>query len=295
MLSSARLFSSSPLRANNQNVPDTERLEQLKKFYSPDLLESIKYAENSIDPQHWEQRRPSTVFSPPYLENFSSVHPYWDRPLEPQTDFTSQYQPLTGKDIPKGATVEDSNSGMAANANLAKLTGLSAEYLSKLKSKTLLFKIVKNKTKKGSIPSFYALVVTGDRNGMIGLGEGKDKTGAAEAIRKATWNAKKNLKHIPRLEDRTILGNIDYRFHGVKLFLRSAPPGFGLRVNHFIFEICELAGIRDLSAKVYKSRNGMNIAKGVVEALTQGQSLDEVALARGKKIIDLRRAYYSPS
>ena len=111
---------------------------------------------------------------------------------------------------------------------------------------------------------------------------------------KAHWDAVRNLKYIPRYEDRTILADIDHRYHGVKLFLRSARPGFGLRVNHVIFEISECAGIKDLSGKIYKSRNKMNIAKGFVEALTERQkTLEEIALGRGKKIVDVRNIYYS--
>ena len=116
----------------------------------------------------------------------------------------------------------------------------------------------------------------------------------SKAIFKAHWDAVRNLKEIPRYENRTIYGDIDFRYHGVKLHLRSAKPGFGLRVNHVIFEICECAGIKDLSGKVYKSRNDMNIAKGTIEAFTKAQkTLDEVALGRGKKLVDVRKVYYS--
>ena len=38
----------------------------------------------------------------------------------------------------------------------------------------------------------------------------------------------------------------------------------------------------------------MNIAKGTLEAITKSQkSLDEIALGRGKKIVDVKKIYYS--
>ena len=38
----------------------------------------------------------------------------------------------------------------------------------------------------------------------------------------------------------------------------------------------------------------MNIAKGTIEALTEAQkTLDEIALGRGKKVVDVRKVYYS--
>ena len=160
--------------------------------------------------------------------------------------------------------------------------------------KPLVLKRVSNQTAKGKIASFYALVAVGDGNGMIGLGEGKSRSDMAKSIYKAHWDAVRNVTFVPRYEDRTIFADIEYRYHGVKLFLRKKEPGFGLRCNHVIFEICQLLGIRDLGAKVYKSRNEMNIAKGVVEALSQKQkSLSEIALGRGKKIVDIRKVYYS--
>ena len=87
---------------------------------------------------------------------------------------------------------------------------------------------------------------------MIGLGEGKSRDGMRVSLRKAHWNAIKNLQPIPRYENRTIIGDVDYKFHAVKLFLKSAPAGFGLRVNPNIFEVCQAAGIKDLRGKVYK-------------------------------------------
>ncbi|GMM36760.1 mitochondrial 37S ribosomal protein [Saccharomycopsis crataegensis] len=292
---SVRTFSTAMTNSQKKNdALQDQHLSSLKQYYSDDLIDSIKLAESHIDSAHWQNRKPSTKFSPPYLDNFKEIDPYWDHSSQPQADFTKPLQPLEGKDIPKGAIVKDDTVKDEASLNLSKLTGLSEEYLRKLTHKVLVQKTVRNKTKKGNINSLYALVIVGDKNGMIGVGEGKDKVSGSGAVNKAIWNAKKNLRYIPRLEDRTILGDIDFRYHGVKLFLRSAPPGFGLRVNHFIFEICELAGIKDLSAKVYKARNGMNITKGTIEALSRGRSLQDVALARGKKIVDLRKAYYSP-
>ena len=38
----------------------------------------------------------------------------------------------------------------------------------------------------------------------------------------------------------------------------------------------------------------MNIAKGTIEALIGAQkTLDDIAMARGKKLVDVRKVYYS--
>ena len=68
--------------------------------------------------------------------------------------------------------------------------------------------------------------------------------------------------------------------------------GFGLRVSHRIFEICRAAGIYDLSARMPRSRNPMNSVKATVQALMSQKDPNEVAIGRGKKMVDVRKVYY---
>ncbi|AGO10017.1 AaceriAAR027Wp [[Ashbya] aceris (nom. inval.)] len=280
----------------------------LAQYYPQELLKSIELGEQAIPDDAKFKLSSNVEFAPPYLDDFSKLDPFWDykpglphqHASGPLTAFKpdQQHQPLPQRiEVPPGATLLTAGgSNTAAIARgIARQTGLDAEYITrKLVMRPLVVKRVSNQTAKGKIASFYALVVVGDRNGMVGLGEGKSREDVAESIKKAHWNAIKNLTYIPRYENRTIFGDIDFRYHGVKLHLRSAKPGFGLRVNHVIFEICECAGIKDLSGKVYKSRNEMNIAKGTLEALSKSQkTLEEIAYSRGKKLVDVRKVYYS--
>lgn len=282
----------------------------LSKYYPKELLKSIQLAESVIPEDTKFQVSSNVEFAPSYLDDFSKLDSYWDyKPgltnIHSSKSTIYQYdsvqQPLPhGQEVPPGASVPRMD-GMRSSPThdiargLQKQTGVDINYITrKLVMRPLIMKRVSNQTGKGKIPSFYALVVVGDRNGMVGLGEGKSRDEMSKAVSKAHWDAIRNLKEIPRYENRTVFGDIDYRYHGVKLHLRSAKPGFGLRVNHIIYEICECAGIKDLSGKVYKSRNEMNIAKGTLEALIGAQkTLDEIALGRGKKVVDVRKVYYS--
>ncbi|QLL32252.1 hypothetical protein HG536_0C04210 [Torulaspora globosa] len=287
----------------------------LAKYYPKELLRSIKLAQDVIPATTQFRVSHNVEFAPSYLDDFSKIDSYWDyKPGMPHVhaqqedmvhnaiyDWSVTQQPLPGSGhvMPPGVSLPTlegrSSKTLDVARGLQRQTGVDVEYVSrKLTMRPLVMKRVSNQTGKGKIPSFYALVVVGDRNGMVGLGEGKSRDEMSKAISKAHWDAIRNLKEIRRYEDRTIFADIDYRYHGVKLHLRSAKPGFGLRVNHVIFEICECAGIKDLSGKVYKSRNEMNIAKGTLEALVGAQkTLDEIALGRGKKIADVRKVYYS--
>lgn len=284
----------------------------LAKYYPQNLLKSIKLGQDTIPDSVDLSRRTDYRFASPYEDDFSKVHPFWDHnpnmpnphsSLNPEqytyNPFNYQTPQIPENTYPPEIRALAMQSKIAKNLILAKginkQTGIEPDYITKtLKMKPLVLKRVSNQTGKGKIASFYALVVVGDQKGMIGLGEGKSRNDMSTSIYKAHWDAIRNIKYVPRYEDRTIYADLEYRYHGVKLFLRKKEPGFGLRVNHVIFEICQLLGIKDLSAKVYKSRNDMNIAKGVIEALTEGQrSLNEIALGRGKKIVDIRKIYYS--
>ncbi|ORZ11233.1 ribosomal protein S5, C-terminal domain-domain-containing protein [Absidia repens] len=168
---------------------------------------------------------------------------------------------------------------------------LSPAEQSKLIKKALVIKRVVNMNGKGKQPSMYALVVVGNGNGLAGYGEGKDEE-SARAVKKATNRAIKNLRYIDRYDNRTVSMDITHKFHATKLYLRSRPPGFGCRANHYVHEICRCIGIQDLSGKVRGSRTPMNVIKATFDALSSQRLPDDIAKMRGKKLADVQRAYY---
>ncbi|KAI8337632.1 ribosomal protein S5, C-terminal domain-containing protein [Chlamydoabsidia padenii] len=170
-------------------------------------------------------------------------------------------------------------------------TQLSNSEQASLIKKALVIKRVVNMNGKGKQPSMYALVVVGNGNGLAGYGEGKDEE-ASRAVRKATNRAIKNLRYFDRYDNRTVSMDITHKFHATKLYLRSRPPGFGCRANHYVHEICRCIGIQDLSGKVRGSRTPMNVIKATFEALSNQTLPDDIAKMRGKKLADVQRTYY---
>jgi small subunit ribosomal protein S5 len=78
-----------------------------------------------------------------------------------------------------------------------------------------------------------------------------------------------------------------------QVFVAEHHLGFGLRCQQYIWEICKCAGIADLAARVTRSRNPMNTVKATVEALLSQKDPEEIASARGKKMVDVRKVYYA--
>ncbi|KAK6463048.1 mitochondrial ribosomal protein S5 [Scheffersomyces coipomensis] len=316
--------SSSSSKSNNNNnstnIPTsdnkvTDHVQFLKQYYTPELLQSIQITESLIDPNDVLQlkmrgfRGNSKVKPTDEFSDYSTNDPIWDEPIvyPNQASKRTPYPAIPNaraadrSDLHLRFVDKTTNEKKVTSLrttrqiadDLSKLTGLDARYIRNLYIRPIIMKRVSLKTSKGNIPNFFVLTVAGDRNGTIGLGIGKSRDGIRTAAVKAHWNAVKNLTPIPRYEDRTILGDFEYKYHAVKLFMKSAPAGFGLRVNQNIFEICQAAGIKDLRGKVYKSRNPLLVAKGFVEALTKQRSIEDLAAGRGKKIVDLRKVYYS--
>lgn len=57
--------------------------------------------------------------------------------------------------------------------------------------------------------------------------------------------------------------------------------------------MCRAAGIHDLAARVNRSRNQMNTVKAAYDALMSQRNPEDVARARGMKMVDVRKVYYS--
>jgi small subunit ribosomal protein S5 len=170
-------------------------------------------------------------------------------------------------------------------------TPLSSIEQRDLMKKALVVKRVVNMNGKGKQPSMYALVVVGNGNGLAGYGEGKDEE-ATRAIRKATNRAIKNLRYFERYDDRTLSMDLTHKFHATTLELRARPPGFGIRTNHYVHEICKCVGIQDISAKVRGSTTPMNVIKATFEALSNTKQPEDIAKMRGKKLADVQHVYF---
>lgn len=223
----------------------------------------------------------------------SMLYPTDFSQLDPVLDFS----PASGRsnDVARIPEIPPDTTGEGQSEDetelLAKATGLTTREIRGLIQRPLVTRRVVNQTRKGKQASMYTLAVVGNGQGMIGFGEGKH-TEQATATRKAVTQAVKNMEYVERYQDRTIYGEFDFKFHAVQLKLRSRPAGFGLRANHFIYEICRCAGITDISAKVWGSRTGMNVVKAMFEALKAQKLPSTIAKERGRKIVDLEQTYY---
>jgi len=129
------------------------------------------------------------------------------------------------------------------------------------------------KTQGGNRIGFTALVAVGDGKGKVGLGLGKAKD-VRTAIHKGVRLAKKKMVKVP-LQGTTIFSPIEYKYKSTKVLLKPVGEGTGLIVGGAVREIAKVAGIEDLVAKIFGSRNRVNCAYAAWEALKKLQRIKE--------------------
>jgi small subunit ribosomal protein S5 len=107
---------------------------------------------------------------------------------------------------------------------LMQQTGLEKDEIKKIRVKKLVSHRVVNQTRLGKIQSHYYLTIAGNENGMLGVGEGKSAE-VEDASRQAMYAAIRNMKPIPRYENRTIYGEVEAKVGASVVEISSRPPG----------------------------------------------------------------------
>ena len=148
-------------------------------------------------------------------------------------------------------------------------------------------------TKGGKRFSFSALVVTGDKNGSVGIAQGKSKE-VASAIAKATNRARKHMIQIP-LRGTTVPYNVEGRHGASKVVICSASKGTGVIAGGAVRSIMEALGVQDILTKAMGSSNRTNTVKAALNALAQLRSIKRIAQLRGKSIEQIMKGSHANS
>jgi small subunit ribosomal protein S5 len=155
------------------------------------------------------------------------------------------------------------------------------EFQEKLVAVNRVAKVVKGGRQFG----FTALTVVGDGNGRVGFGYGKARE-LPLAIQKAMQAARKNLHNVALKRD-----TIQYVLRGehgaTRVFMQPASEGTGVIAGGAMRAVLECAGVRNVLAKSYGSRNPINVVRATMNALSGMRSPAQIAAKRGKTVEEI--------
>ncbi|MBT8136831.1 MAG: 30S ribosomal protein S5 [Gammaproteobacteria bacterium] len=155
------------------------------------------------------------------------------------------------------------------------------ELIEKLVTVNRVAKVVKGGRQFG----FTALTVVGDGAGQVGYGYGKARE-VPVAIQKAMQAARRALQDVPLRED-TLQYAIEGHHGATKVYMQPASDGTGIIAGGAMRAVFECAGVRNVLAKSYGSRNPINVVRATVNGLTSMRSPESIAAKRGKRVEDI--------
>jgi small subunit ribosomal protein S5 len=155
------------------------------------------------------------------------------------------------------------------------------EFLEKLVAVNRTAKVVKGGRQFG----FTALTVVGDGAGRVGFGFGKARE-VPVAISKAMAQARKNMVPVA-LKNDTLHFAIKGSHGATHVYMQPASDGTGVIAGGGMRAVLECAGVRNVLAKSYGSRNPINVVRATINALAKIRSPEDIAAKRGKTLDEI--------
>lgn len=164
---------------------------------------------------------------------------------------------------------------------MAQVERTEGDLLEKLVAVNRVAKVVKGGRQFG----FTALTVVGNGDGRVGFGYGKARE-VPLAIQKAMEAARKNQVRV-QLHGSSIQHETTGYHGSAKVIMRPAPDGTGVIAGGGMRAVLEVAGVENVLAKSYGSRNPINVVRATVNALRDMHDPHYIAAKRGMSVDEL--------
>jgi small subunit ribosomal protein S5 len=134
--------------------------------------------------------------------------------------------------------------------------------------------------KGGKQLAFRAVIVIGNKAGRVGVGVAKAKE-VIVAVQKAVTDAKKNLQDVPITATSSVPHKLTVPGCGSsQVMIRPALEGSGITAGGSVRAVLELAGYRNVNAKMLAGSNPLNNGRATLDALSQMRTPEMVARIR---------------
>jgi small subunit ribosomal protein S5 len=154
-----------------------------------------------------------------------------------------------------------------------------------LKEKMISVNRVTKVVKGGRVLGFAALTVVGDDDGGVGMGKGKSRE-VPVAVTKAMEEARRRMIKVP-LKNGTFHHAVVGKHGSSVVLIQPASEGTGIIAGGAMRAVLECAGVRNVLAKIYGSRNPINVVRATINALSDVRSPENIAAKRGKSVDEI--------
>ncbi|MFA6797130.1 MAG: 30S ribosomal protein S5 [Candidatus Paceibacterota bacterium] len=145
--------------------------------------------------------------------------------------------------------------------------GRSERVKPEFEQKILNIRRVTRVTSGGKRLNFSVYIVAGDKKGKVGVGTGKAND-TSLAIDKAYRNARKNMITLNLTKEMSIPHEVSAKYCSGRVVIMPTP-GRGNNAGSAVRSVIELAGIKDITAKIVSpSKNKLNMARATILALS---------------------------
>ncbi|XP_024392428.1 small ribosomal subunit protein uS5c [Physcomitrium patens] len=277
----ANRMTTAPLMAVASSSTPSAALEATPRVFG--VLARTGVQSMRLNSAMWGMKLQATV-SPKPVKAGSSVAmaAYDDDEIEEsEEDITAAYEALYGKafeGLKKGAAVDENLSDDTRGRRGDRRGGKNAD--DKMEERVVQVRRVTKVVKGGKQMSFRAVVVIGDKKGTVGVGVGSAKE-VITAVQKSATDARRHLVTVPMTKYLTFPHRADGEYGAAKVMLRPAATGTGVIAGGAVRVVLELAGVENALGKELGSKNPLNNARAVVEAVGKMKQFRDVARDRG--------------
>ncbi|KAI5079902.1 hypothetical protein GOP47_0005381 [Adiantum capillus-veneris] len=264
-LSSAALSMSSLSLSSASQLPSTSSQLQLKSSFLCGPLRSRSASSSASFGKLVVKRRP--LFCTPVATSSYMA----DHELSPD-EIKKAYEELFGPAFSRLKKSGDEEGGFGRRKERS--------VRDNMEEKVVQIRRVTKVVKGGKQLSFRAIVIVGDKNGRVGVGVGKAKE-VINAVQKSSADARRHLVTVPLTKQKTFPHRAEAKYGAAKVMLRPAALGTGVIAGGSVRTMLELAGVVNGMGKELGSKNPLNNARAVVEAVTSMKTFKEVSEKRG--------------
>ena len=272
------------------NAVDSEKVEQPKREFQPKPVAEQPKREFQPKPVAEQPKRefqPKPVAEQPKRE--FQPKPVAEQPKREFQPRTPSVEPrkVEGNDSEKTFVKKDFKKGnFKKNGPKGNLKNNQKQSFTGYNEKVVRIKRISKTTKGGRNMRFSALVIIGDKNGMVGYGTGKSIE-VPIAIRKALKDAKNNLVKVKMNKNGSLFHEVIGKKGAGKVLLKPAPEGTGIIAGGPIRVLLEMAGYKDAYSKNLGKNTSLNMVLATLNGLQIQKTPREVAALRDKDIKNL--------